>query len=221
MILGLSGKALSGKDTVADYLISNHGWDKKIGFATNLKSACSMIFDLSNYQVSSQEGKSSYLEEPIFTTKRDIVEILRWMRTTHAVELEDRDFEPLLGKRLMTPRDILQFVGTEVMRYYIPSYHTDVVFNSMISGDMNVIITDVRFPNEYNDIKNYGGEVVRINRPLELRVLHGIVANGSHPSEISLDSGFEFKYTIDNIWKDLDCLYRQVDEMLTVLNLKR
>ena len=44
MILGLVGFASSGKDTVADYLVRNHNFNR-IAFADPLKDAASIIFD--------------------------------------------------------------------------------------------------------------------------------------------------------------------------------
>ena len=69
MLLGLSGKALSGKDTVADYILSSYGWHRKVGFASNLKEACMNIFGLSEYLVFTQEGKISSLPKEILVNK--------------------------------------------------------------------------------------------------------------------------------------------------------
>lgn len=46
LIIGLMGSARSGKDTIADYLVSNYGF-QKIAFADSLKEACRNIFGFS------------------------------------------------------------------------------------------------------------------------------------------------------------------------------
>ena len=43
MIIGLCGFAGSGKGTLADILVENHGF-RKISFATKLKDTASVIF---------------------------------------------------------------------------------------------------------------------------------------------------------------------------------
>jgi hypothetical protein len=224
MILGISGKALVGKDTIADYIISSHGWDRKIGFASNLKSACMEIFDLSEFQVYSQEGKSSRLEEPVLVHFADIENIISWMRKTHkSISILDRpavDVRRWVGKILSTPREVLQFVGTEVMRFYVEDYHTSVVFLEIREKE-NVIITDVRFPNEVNGVLNKNGVVVRIERPITLRERKGIVLDSNHLSETSLDIGYCFDYVIQNNSETLSGLYTKVDRMLESLDIHR
>ncbi len=55
----------------------------------------------------------------------------------------------------------------------------------------NWVITDVRFPNEAQAIKEKGGYVIRIDRP-------GVKPINDHPSETSLDT-WKFDYKIDNV----------------------
>lgn len=50
MIIGLSGKAKSGKDCLADYLVQNYGYIK-VAFADELKLMCTSDFCLSNEQL--------------------------------------------------------------------------------------------------------------------------------------------------------------------------
>lgn len=50
MIIGLSGKAKSGKDCLADYLVQNYGF-VKVAFADELKLLCASTFNLSNEQL--------------------------------------------------------------------------------------------------------------------------------------------------------------------------
>jgi adenylate kinase family enzyme len=55
-IILLSGWAGSGKDTVADYLVTKHGY-KKFAFATPLKNLASQLFSFPRELADSQEGK--------------------------------------------------------------------------------------------------------------------------------------------------------------------
>ena len=44
MILGVTGLIGSGKDTIADYLVTEHGF-KRISFAASLKDAVAAVFN--------------------------------------------------------------------------------------------------------------------------------------------------------------------------------
>ena len=65
----------------------------------------------------------------------------------------------------LTPRYMLQLWGTEVCRR---GFHDDVwiasLENRLRKTVDNIVISDVRFPNEMKAIKNSGGIVVRIKR---------------------------------------------------------
>lgn len=90
----------------------------------------------------------------------------------------------------MTVREFLQRVGTEGIRNGV---HQDAWVNALFSEYYNHnfwIITDCRFPNEAQAIKDRGGKIVRIVRP-------GISAVNAHPSETALDE-WEFDHLIHN-----------------------
>jgi len=65
----------------------------------------------------------------------------------------------------LTPRWVLQHWGTEVCRQ---GFHDDIWIASLehriLKTRDNIVITDVRFPNEITAIRNAGGIVVRIKR---------------------------------------------------------
>jgi hypothetical protein len=61
MIIGISGKIGSGKDTLADVIMQyDHKWTKR-GFADKLKRVCSIITNTSIQEQYDRSGKNTYL----------------------------------------------------------------------------------------------------------------------------------------------------------------
>jgi hypothetical protein len=141
MIIGFVGFIGSGKDTAADYLVNFHGF-RRDSFANTLKDAVAAVFG----------GDRTLLEG---RTK----EAREWR------EQVDPWWANRLGMPTLTPRWVLQYWGTEVCRH---GFHDDIwiasVENKMRKTADNIVISDVRFPNEIRAIHNAGGVVVRIKR---------------------------------------------------------
>ena len=90
----------------------------------------------------------------------------------------------------ITYRLFLQLLGTEAMR---EGLHVNTWVNALLSDfrpGEQWLITDVRFPNEYNAVKEWEG--------LKVKVIRNVEDSGDkHASETSLEN-FEFDYVIDN-----------------------
>ncbi len=140
MIIGFVGFIGSGKDTAADYLVNFHGF-RRDSFASTLKDAVACVF---GWDRTLLEGRTKESRE--------------WR------EQVDPWWSKRLGKEI-TPRWVLQYWGTEVCRN---GFHTDIwiasLENKIRKTNDNVVVTDVRFPNEISAIKNAGGRVFRIKR---------------------------------------------------------
>jgi hypothetical protein len=213
-ILGLCGPAQAGKDTVADYLIFKHGWSGKISFARNLKDMCMQVFSLSEEDVNTQEGKKRIFDTPKVFTRHQLGAIMFWMSRTHSsyqVSPTDHNIvKGFIGRELSSPREVLQFVGTDVCRTLITTYHVDVV-REAAEKDGSWIITDVRFPNEAELIsEGLEGHVVKLSRNLED---DGSV-NRSHGSEVAMSQWKGYFDTLDNTTDGLDYLFNEVDDFL-------
>jgi hypothetical protein len=85
----------------------------------------------------------------------------------------------------VSPRQMMQTLGTEWGRSCI---HPDLwvmvaagAVEKKLKRGRNVVIDDVRFPNEAEMIRNLGGELWLVNRP-------GVVYEGDHASEGALHS---------------------------------
>jgi hypothetical protein len=220
-VLGLHGPAKAGKDSIADYLIDEHSWGEKLSFAANLKQMCRDIFFLSESDVDSQEGKEKLFPTPKVFTQRNFASVCYWMSRTHKnypIPKEGKaKVESLIGTELETPRRILQFVGTDICRELIPSYHQDIVAHLIEKApDRNYVITDIRFPNEgdfvLDDLKGCVIEVVR-PAPGQENI------DRTHPSETAMKDWGRFTDVVDNNKDGLQMLYVEVDNLLKRQNL--
>ena len=130
MIIGLCGFAGSGKGTLADILVENHGF-RKISFATKLKDTASVMF-----------GWDRDLLEGITDESR------AWREEVDEYWSNELEQE-------ITPRIMLQLFGTDCVRKNLHNnIWVSIVKKTLIDNpDVNWIIPDVRFPNEVDVIQ--------------------------------------------------------------------
>jgi hypothetical protein len=140
-IIGICGFIGSGKDTAADYLVNFHEF-RRDSFAATLKDAVGAVF---NWDRELLEGRTKQARE--------------WR------EQVDPWWASRLNMPDLTPRLALQLWGTEVCRR---GFHDDIWIASLEArlrnAQDNIVISDCRFPNEINSIKQAGGQVVWVQR---------------------------------------------------------
>ena len=243
MLIGISGKIGSGKDTVGkiiQYLV----WKSRVEKGELPLS----VYSFSDFARETSFGKNqSGFEIKKYADKLKDMVCMAIGCTRE--QLEDRDFkEKELGEewncyifnngkkeeltldfeiarilscdnrvisRTMTPRLLLQIIGTECIRdkvhpnawvnalfadYKYEIHRSEVPTRAAGFIDQHVypnwIITDMRFPNELEAVKSRGGISIRVNRPwVDKNKEHQVITE--HPSETALDDA-EFDYTIEN-----------------------
>jgi hypothetical protein len=189
VIIGLSGYARSGKDTAAAGMDM---WGfKRVAFADKLRDFL-------------------YLLNPIIQPR---------YKRAFAMLVPDARVQTVIDKHgwggyKETPygpeiRELLQRLGTECGRTLISdTVWIDAALNNVELDDhyKSIVVTDVRFPNEAQAIKDRGGYIVRIERD-------GIKPANAHPSETALDD-WVFDSIIDNNGTPEDLVTRLVNAAL-------
>lgn len=193
LIVGVVGKKRHGKNTFADILkeIADPVVINEVSFADALKKHCIQIFGLTTDQVYSEKLKEQPLEKEI-----NMDEYISQMASVTNLN----NIQPQ-GKIAKTPREVLQFYGSEYIRNAKQSYWTDLGIKAANDLGNICVITDVRFLNEAEAVKNSGGVLVRIIR-------EDLDSTDSHISEKEQES-IEADYTIIN---KKDNLYHMREE---------
>ena len=205
MIIGICGFIGSGKDTVADYLVNFHEFRRE-SFASTLKDAVSAVFGWDRTML---EGRTKEARE--------------WR------EQVDPWWAERLAMPTLTPRWVLQYWGTEVCR---KAFHDDIWIASLENKIRNsrdhVVISDCRFPNEIQAIKDAGGTIVWVQRGA-LPEWYDLALESNKGSNLAIQQlklkkihasetawvGTKFDTIIDNNGT-IDELYNQAGKLLKV-----
>ena len=203
MIIGICGFIGAGKDTAADYLVGFHGF-RRDSFASTLKDAVAAVFGWDRELLEGRTPEARAWRENVDT----------WWA--------DR-----LNMPNLTPRWILQYWGTDVIRDH---FHDDIWIAALESRlarrTDHTVISDVRFPNEVKAIKAQGGKVIWVQRgPTphwydiaakantgDNKAREWLGLNGIHASEYSW-AGTEFDQIVVNN-ESIECLYDQIKNLV-------
>lgn len=142
MIIGITGLKRSGKDTIADFLVSDFGFEK-YSFATPLKKAVCEIFGWDFNTVEKNENKEKI--DPNFgISYRQACQDLgtEWGQ----LGLSERfpEFKMITGRNLWVKRFIAHYNKNKLK---------------------NIVIPDIRFPHEEKAIKDLDGKIIKVIRP--------------------------------------------------------
>jgi hypothetical protein len=165
LLIGLTGKKKSGKSTCADYLQIRHEF-KTFEFASALKEVVKYVYNLSDEQV-----HDTVLKETV---------------------------DPRYN---VTPRELLQVVGTDCFRDTVKGKLPNISINSIwihrteteilkYKDVQNIVVTDVRFPDEAELIKKHGGIIINISRT--------VAEDQNYTNHASETQNIQSDYTIQN-----------------------
>lgn len=149
-LLGLAGKKRSGKDTAASVLTKELGYTR-VAFADAIRE---------------------FLEDV-----NPIVDAGYGYRLTDLLDWHGWDWDQV--KAYPEVRGLLQRLGADAMHKHDPLFWVRAAFNN-VEPHSRIVVTDVRFPREVDDVLSRGGIVYRVVRP-------DLESTDAHISETALD----------------------------------
>lgn len=158
-IIGVTGYARSGKDSIGRILVEKHGYER-YALANEVKTVAVNMFGWS----------------------ADMVNGVDYDREIPAPRMGS----PRIDRWPFSVRRALQVIGTELGRNLDPDLWIDLMFDAIYldglgrEGDQRIVVTDVRFLNEAAAVHDRGGQVWRVVRP-------GVSAQSSHASEVEMN----------------------------------
>lgn len=169
-IIGITGLANAGKDTLADYIITKNHTYLKTAFAKPIKDMMINFLGFTEKQCYDQQLKQQ----------------------------KDNFWN-------MSPRDAMLLIGTKLFREnWRYDFWVKLMEKTILDhNNQNYIISDVRFENEAEMIKNNGGIIIRVIRP-----------NNPIKVEHVSEKGFNEKLIDYNIINDgtLEQYYSKIEE---------
>jgi hypothetical protein len=142
----LTGLKTSGKTTAVKIIkdLMEGSKVQEVMIAKKLKDAVSEVFNIPPNYFEDQNIKEESLGYPVFLTKRKINKIY----SAFDIECTEKQLNIHLGKELDTPRQIAQYVGTEMLRDVDSDIHCKKID---FDKDVSVyIVSDMRFISEFN-----------------------------------------------------------------------
>ena len=186
-IIAVCGYKRSGKDTIAKYLNKKYNY-KHLKITYKLKECLKLLFDLRDH------------------------------------ELETDKKEKINKKWNVTPRKLMQFIGTEIFQYkiqeilpdidkkfWIKTFLTDSLVNNLRNKkDFHIVISDIRFIHEYEELKN-------LNIPISvIKVTNdNIMIDSNEELHISEREFIKIPYDKEILNNStFDDMYKKIDEYI-------
>ena len=140
----------------------NNNWETKM-FAGKLKEILCILFGCTMEQLEDSDFKNSPLPDEFQHLSFGMIRTYRWALTHIGTDMFKEQFDPLI------------WINALMREYKLGEpFQTGTTPENLVWQEPdfpNWLITDVRFPEEAQAIKDKGGIVLRINRPIKPMII--------------------------------------------------
>lgn len=194
MIIALSGKKKSGKDTVANFLVKDRGFTK-LSFATPLKDLIVRVFKIDSNLLHDDSKKDEELDFNLSIDYSHLDHIRQIVSEEwgYNIDYDTREnIEDFFGKEIETPRQLMQIVGTDILRNHVDeNIFINLLVEKIKQLQTPVVVADARLKNEREKLLELGAVLTLIKRDIGLD-------EDDHISENDLGDEDEYDLVIEN-----------------------
>ena len=175
MLIGITGKAGSGKDTISDALVESLSY-RKIAFADTLKNMMCIMLNVSREELEDRDFKESFPE------------LLNGKSVRYAMQTLGTEW----GRDNFGENVWVNITGNKILDLRSPSKSKNY--------DDGIVVSDVRFDSEANAIKALGGFIIEVSRENLSEVENHVSEKGIDESLIDVKFENNFK-TVEDVKK--------------------
>lgn len=210
-IIGLAGPAGCGKDTVAQLLVTHMGFSQ-LAFADPLREEICQAFGVDLSMLTEREAKESPIEALSLRCCSDNVFAVVMLKLLEELEPASTALDKLATPR--SPRQIMRWWGTEYRRNACSTTYWTRILKMRAHlqqqrHQLRHVVSDVRFHNEAQAIRDMGGVIWQIKRPgLHLDESHSSETDGSaFAPEVVINNNYDLRhlqYLVMAAWDRID-----------------
>jgi|SaaInlStandDraft_1057018.scaffolds.fasta_scaffold175378_2 dephospho-CoA kinase len=184
MLLGLTGKKGSGKDTFADYIVKKYGFIK-LAFADQLRNILKVTFNWTDEHFN-RENKEKECKE--------------W-------KITPREAMQVMGTEVL--RELFNNKINTTIKNNKYSYHIKCIHNMIIKlKGKNIIISDIRFQDEIEYIKSMDGLIIAINKNVNNNKFSNHKSENQNLKKIDFE--MENDNSLDSFFENIDTLIKHL-----------
>lgn len=178
-IIGFAGRKRSGKGVLTEAVQSHLGYENTevVTIASFIKELCCRLIGLSSIE------KLNAIKDngTIINAHMDG----RWVNILlEATHIPRHILEAEITRKsvIYDVRELLQYIGTDIIRKYIPDWHVNQMKKKILTipAETTIVVDDVRFPNELKALMDMGATIYFIVRPSCMEI-------SNHSSETALN----------------------------------
>lgn len=181
-IIAFTGSKGSGKSTACKVLNQRLEKVNSVMIAGTLKKAICETFEFDLDRLDDQVYKEAELSNPIELDRSSLIKIVEYFGVDYNYDMHLRTH---VGYIVYSLRELLQFIGTEVLHPIDPLIHIKAAEKELTKDGINVV-TDLRFEQEFDYFNNSNYDFI----PFYIQNFgaEAVAAGDTHPSETQLQN---------------------------------